>query len=111
MPKANLEVDAMASAGFVRSIELESDQRLPTLVEELERKEPGGEGVGGEGGADRELGGKLGKAVVSEGGEVSDRVFRGGNQWPETGVNCPHSKYRRQEVAEKQQYWIEDIHI
>ena len=94
----------MAPTGLVRSIELESDQRLPTLVEELERKESGGEGVGGEGGADRELGGKLGKAVVSEGGEVSDRVFRGGNQWPETGVNCPHSKYRRQGVAEKQRY-------
>ena len=55
MVVANLEIDAMPPAGLVRSIELKSDQRISTLMEELERKEAGGEGVGGEGGADGEL--------------------------------------------------------
>ena len=60
MVVANLEIDAMPPAGLVRSIELKSDQRISTLMEELERKEAGGEGVGGEGGADGELGRQLG---------------------------------------------------
>ena len=77
MVVASLEIDAMPPAGLVRSIELKSDQRISTLMEELERKEAGGEGVGGEGGADGELGRQLGeKAVVGKGGEISDCLLR-----------------------------------
>ena len=60
-------------------------------MEELERKKTGGEGVGGEGGADGELGGQLAKTVVRQGGKISYRVLRGSNQGSKTGVDCHHA--------------------
>ena len=108
---ADLDIDAMAPTGLVRSIELESDQRFSVLMEELERKETGGEGVGGEGGADGELGGQLGKSVVRQGGKISYRVLRRSNQGSKTGVDCHHAKYWWEEVNENQQSMIKQIHI
>ena len=44
-------------------------------MEELERKEPGGESICREGGADGELGGHLCQVVVRQHCEISDPVL------------------------------------
>ena len=83
----NLNVNPMTFAGFISSIELKGDQWLSTFMEELERKEPGGEGVGGEGGADGELGGQVGDQVVGQNREILDGLFRSRRDETEAGVN------------------------